>query len=420
MQKLCLALGLTIILSLSLAGPVTAQAETVYVVQPGDTLTRIALRFNLTPAALATANGLSNPNLIFVGQRLAIPPSAPRNSPAAPAPTGTPDLGRPGLIQTYVVQAGDTLYRIAARYRVTVEILAAANNLADVNLIHVGQELTIPLDAAILSTPGPEPFVSIEFSASPVQQGRTLVVYVSLSRPASLTGDFEGRPLFFYGDGQQFWTLVGVHALADPGLYSLALRATAGDGSEITTARTVIVSRGDYGLENIAVQPGREGLLDDDVVQAEFDKVSAVWSQVTPQPMWEGVFRHPVDSNRLTSAFGTRRSYNHGPVTGFHTGTDFGAGTGTPVFAPAAGVVALAEPLTVRGLAVLIDHGLGLFSGYWHLSQIAVGQGQAVQPGDLIGYVGDTGLVTGAHLHWELRLNGIAVEPLQWTREAIP
>jgi murein DD-endopeptidase MepM/ murein hydrolase activator NlpD len=82
--------------------------------------------------------------------------------------------------------------------------------------------------------------------------------------------------------------------------------------------------------------------------------------------------------------------------------------------------VVLAEPLTVRGNAVLIDHGMGLYSGYWHQSKIAVHEGQEVQTGDLIGYVGDTGLVTGPHLHWEMRLNGIAVEPLQWVMQSIP
>jgi murein DD-endopeptidase MepM/ murein hydrolase activator NlpD len=82
--------------------------------------------------------------------------------------------------------------------------------------------------------------------------------------------------------------------------------------------------------------------------------------------------------------------------------------------------VVLAEPLTVRGNAVLIDHGMGLYSGYWHQSKIVAQEGQEVQAGDLIGYVGDTGLVTGPHLHWEMRLNGIAVEPLQWVMQSIP
>ena len=144
------------------------------------------------------------------------------------------------------------------------------------------------------------------------------------------------------------------------------------------------------------------------------------WSRVGPRPLWEGPFGQPVSDSRITSPFGTRRSYNNGPVDGFHGGTDFGAGSDAPIYAPAAGRVVLAEELGVRGKAVLIDHGLGVFSGYWHQSQLAVRMGQTVQRGDLIGYVGDTGLVTGAHLHWEIRVGGIAVDPMQWTQAAIP
>jgi murein DD-endopeptidase MepM/ murein hydrolase activator NlpD len=142
---------------------------------------------------------------------------------------------------------------------------------------------------------------------------------------------------------------------------------------------------------------------------------------VTPQPQWQGSFWYPVspDVLNITSYFGTRRTYNHSEALSFHAGVDFG-GAGQPIFAPAGGTVVLAEPLTVRGHAVLIDHGLGLYSGYWHQSQIAVRVGQRVQPGDLIGYIGDTGLVTGPHLHWELRLNGLALDPLQWVQESIP
>jgi murein DD-endopeptidase MepM/ murein hydrolase activator NlpD len=128
----------------------------------------------------------------------------------------------------------------------------------------------------------------------------------------------------------------------------------------------------------------------------------------------------PPDTLRLTSYFGTRRSYNESEFANFHTGTDFGGDVGAPIYAPAAGKVVLAEKLIVRGNAVVIDHGLGVFSGYWHQNQLAVVVGQEVQPGDLIGFIGDTGLVTGPHLHWEIRLNGLAVEPLQWVQQMIP
>jgi len=82
--------------------------------------------------------------------------------------------------------------------------------------------------------------------------------------------------------------------------------------------------------------------------------------------------------------------------------------------------VVLAEPLFVRGGAVIIDHGAGVYSNFWHMSQIDVKPGDVVQTGDQLGLVGTTGLSTGAHLHWEIRVNGLAVDPLQWTEQTFP
>jgi murein DD-endopeptidase MepM/ murein hydrolase activator NlpD len=89
------------------------------------------------------------------------------------------------------------------------------------------------------------------------------------------------------------------------------------------------------------------------------------------------------------------------------------------VTAPADAIVALAEPLQVRGNAVILDHGRGVFTGYWHLSELRVTPGQRVAAGDLLGLVGNTGLSTGAHLHWELRIYGIAVDPMQFLAEPL-
>jgi murein DD-endopeptidase MepM/ murein hydrolase activator NlpD len=80
-------------------------------------------------------------------------------------------------------------------------------------------------------------------------------------------------------------------------------------------------------------------------------------------------------------------------------------------------VVVLAEPMAVRGNAVIIDHGGGVFTGYWHMSEMKVAAGMEVATGDVLGLVGNTGLSTGAHLHWELRIDGVAVDPMQFLDE---
>lgn len=103
----------------------------------------------------------------------------------------------------------------------------------------------------------------------------------------------------------------------------------------------------------------------------------------------------------------------------YHEGVDFSAYGGTPIYAPAAGTVVLAERLYVRGGAVIIDHGLGVFSGFYHMSAIHAVAGQDVRPGDLLGEVGTTGLSTGNHLHWDLLINGIWVDAAVWQEQSM-
>jgi murein DD-endopeptidase MepM/ murein hydrolase activator NlpD len=122
----------------------------------------------------------------------------------------------------------------------------------------------------------------------------------------------------------------------------------------------------------------------------------------------------PVDGP-VSSPYGVL-SIHQGQVLGFHGGVDFASPAGTPVVAPADGIVRLAESLPLSGNAVLMDHGLGVVSSYLHLSEIAVRAGQRIIKGELVGRVGSTGLATGPHLHWGLRVNGVRVDPLPWTK----
>jgi murein DD-endopeptidase MepM/ murein hydrolase activator NlpD len=319
------------------------------------------------------------------------------------------------------VQAGDTLFSIATRFGVKMADIVLVNNIQNADYIDVGQRLLIPTPTpSAAENKYPTPFAAVALSPSPVAQGQTLVVRVTLSQPSTLTGQFDGRPLYFTGDDRGGWAVVGIHALQAVKVYSMTLRAKLADGSESVAAVPVLVMAGPYPTEDIQLAPGREDLLAPDLTQAEQARVNEVFSAVSPRPLWEGLFGLPLTSIRVTSPFGGRRSYNEGPVSGFHAGLDLGGASGTPIYAPAAGRVVLAEKLTVRGNAVVLDHGLGVFTGYWHQSQSVVQVGQMVQRGDIIGYVGDTGLVSGPHLHWEMRVGGIAVDPMQWTQMAIP
>lgn len=414
----CSLLGALFLLAVVGAYPTLAapppQEGSVYVVQEGDTLGSIALSHGTTAQAIVQANGLSDPNLILVGQRLVIP--------------GAPAQEQPGQ-RIHLVQAGDTIQALAVRYTVTVQGIVAANGLADPNLIEVGQRLLIP--PSIQAEPLQPPFISVSTQPSPVAQGQTLVIRVRLAgqqdaaqqagETPPLSGNFNGQALFFqYGEQGESWALSGIPAMAETGSYPLILTTHNSAGEAVTATQLVPVVAGSYGVEKIELPADRQSLLDPDLLKAESEKLTKVISVVTPRRLWQGLFTPPLREMKITSFFGTRRSYGDAPPSSFHEGLDLRGGPGDLVYAPAAGRVVLAEKLTVRGNAVVLDHGLGVYTGYWHLSRIDVREGQEVSRGDLLGEVGGTGLATGPHLHWEMRILGITVQPLQWTEQQIP
>lgn len=143
----------------------------------------------------------------------------------------------------------------------------------------------------------------------------------------------------------------------------------------------------------------------------------------TPDRMWNGLFVSPVPAQFTDcwpSLFGNRRSYNGSTYDFFHGGLDFCGTVGTELYASATGRVTYTGSLTVRGNVVVIDHGWGVYTAYDHLSEILVNVGDVVQPGQLIGLGGATGRTTGPHLHWEVWVGGVQVNPVEWLQNAYP
>lgn len=154
---------------------------------------------------------------------------------------------------------------------------------------------------------------------------------------------------------------------------------------------------------------------DPEIMRVERERLQEIWSVVSPIPLWTGPFQWPLqDYVEVTSHYGARRSVNGGGYDTYHEGTDFSAYRGTPVLAPAGGLVVVAETLLVRGGAVILDHGLGIHSGYYHLSSLAVQPGQEVEAGQILGEVGSTGRSTGNHLHWDLLIGKTWVDAEAW------
>lgn len=361
---------------------------------------------------------------------------------------------------THTVQVGDTLTRIATRYGLQVEDVAAANGITDANLIELGQVLTIPIATATPAEQLPWPFTNVEVRPGTLTQGHVARVLVDLSEPAAVSVRFLESELAFAPTGASWQAasvtlpstpttsintstdnsvtttpatpaesplaltptyrlqgVIGASVLQDPGVYDLTLQAELTDGDIVSATVPVQIVPFSYRRESINLDPERSRLLDPNLVANERARIASLCDYQQAEKLWDGMFSFPVTDPVETSPFGTLRSYNGGPFRSFHGGLDLRANSTVPIYAPARGQVVLVAPLSVRGNTVALRHGLGVCSLYTHLSSFNVSEGDIIDKGTLMGYGGDTGLVTGPHLHWEIRIANMPVDPAQWANQ---
>lgn len=278
--------------------------------------------------------------------------------------------------------------------------------------------LTPTLTSTPTFTPSPTPLPLVESDVVEVAQGRAGVLRV-VAASASATASYKGHTIDLAAASNGFWGVIGAEATEELGQFpiSIALLDSAGAVIEQRLA-TLAVYDAAFPVESITLPPGDEGLLAPDVGVQEEAIRQQQFSSSAPERLWSGVFTYPVQG-AVTSPYGQQRSYNGAPPAGFHHGADFGVVDGSPVYASASGRVVFAGAMPIRGNSVVIDHGVGVFSGYHHLSSVAVGVGQFVSQGNLVGYSGMSGLATGPHLHWEVVVHGLSVDPVPWTQAEV-
>jgi murein DD-endopeptidase MepM/ murein hydrolase activator NlpD len=248
------------------------------------------------------------------------------------------------------------------------------------------------------------------------KQGSVGIVEVrSEASLVSVDGFFSGEQLFFWqgADGRVFQALVGVDLYKSPGAASLRARAVPESGPAVDCLLELRIADGAFPTQKLDVAPEYVELSREDRArsQRETAELRRIFSSTTPERLWQGGFRPPVTGYEPSGSFGKRRVFNGQPRSP-HSGEDFSAPAGAPVLATARGRVVLAKDLFFLGASVILDHGFGLYSFYGHLSSIGVEVGTLVESGDVLGKVGATGRVTGAHLHWGARLGDARVNPL--------
>ncbi len=271
--------------------------------------------------------------------------------------------------------------------------------------------------------PAPLAPPSVEVSPQRVPTGETLLVVAdpvdAASGAASARLDFAGGSWPLMRGGGAFWGVFGVPLGAALGPDELAVTWLDGSGAPLASlaAAYEVVDAG-RPVETIVLTPGQASVLTAEAAAREAELRGAQFATFDPEPRWTGPFSVPVDGP-LTSGFGHARSYDGGvTATGFHGGADYGGEAGSPVRAAGPGRVSWTGEMPIRGLSVIVDHGGGVLTGYHHLSRIDAAVGAAVEAGTPLGALGSTGLSTGPHLHWELTIWGVVVDPLTWLARA--
>lgn len=433
----------------------------IYIVEPGDTLSGIARRFGTTVDAIVAANGIADASLVSAGAQLTIPGFE----------------GITGILALHEVNLGEDLNSLSLRYRVPVDALTRLNRLTRIDLLYVGQALIVPEPpegalegngaGGLLPLPGdtrleiaagaginpwdlrrseveplrmwvmpgnpladakgwvvslPAPFTSLSMEPDPIVQGDTVVVRAGTSQPVLLAGALGDHQLTFFpiAEGEMV-ALQGIHALAEPGLIGFELRISLNEEEDTSYVfnQKVLVAEGDYGFQYLVGVPAET--VDQANVESEEDLVAGLLSAATPEKQWTGPFDFPSQYylDEFLAPFGIRRNYNSGALMYYHTGLDM-YGNNVPIYAPARGTVVFAGPLVIRGNVTYIDHGQGVYSGYFHQAEILVEEGELVERGQQIGIVGNTGRSTGPHLHWEIWVGGVPVNPLDWVDPGYP
>jgi murein DD-endopeptidase MepM/ murein hydrolase activator NlpD len=462
MRKITIFIAL-IFVYLFHTSPVSSQdrpEEPVYIVQSGDTLTSIAIKFGISLNDLSEANSLTNLNALNVGDRLVIPGLE----------------GVTGTLALQTVPLGENLYNISKKLQIPLDMLTRLNRITSPTEIYAGVELILPepeadailvpsivmregqsllessvkaglnpwllaqtndlsgtwdavageslytkaIEAESVDTNNSGPLITeLIVDPLPLVQGKTTTIIVKTTGPIDLSGTLIDQDLhFFQQQPGEYIAFAGIPALHETGLSEISIQATSEDEEIINIQQMIFLSPGLFSNESIV---GVEASTIDPAVIMREDQTLAELQVVTPERYWSGSFAWPVDEPCPSSRFGNRRSYNSGQYFYYHTGLDFTVcAQNLNIYAAAPGTVVFSGPLEIKGLFTVIDHGWGVYSGYAHQSELFVKFGDRVETGQLIGLIGNTGRSVGPHLHWEVWVNGIQVDPLDWILNTYP
>jgi murein DD-endopeptidase MepM/ murein hydrolase activator NlpD len=228
----------------------------------------------------------------------------------------------------------------------------------------------------------------------------------------SVTVEWQEKRIPFARSSTGWFTLAGIDLDTSPGAHTADLTWTYDDGRVRHETRQIDVVERQFKTTRLEVAPKYVDLSTENETRAarERREINEIYSQITSEAFWTGPFAVPIPGVTGGRNFGHRRVFNDQPRAP-HSGADLTAMMGTEIRATNRGRVVLAKELFYSGNAVFVDHGLGIYSVYLHLSEIRVKPGEMIDKDRVLGLAGATGRVTGPHLHWGVRAQGARIDP---------
>lgn len=229
---------------------------------------------------------------------------------------------------------------------------------------------------------------------------------------AIVEGSLDGQALVFFPYAGGHAALVGFDLEVKPGAKPWQLAVLEVGRDPRTASGKLQLRPRAFPVQRLSLPQGMVDLDPETERRAvsESERLRTLYRTITPERLWRGAFTRPVGGTEPGTGFGARRVINGKPRMP-HGGTDYAAPSGTPVVAVNSGRVALVGDFFFPGRLVAIDHGLGLYTLYFHLDSATVSEGDGVERGQTIGTVGATGRATGPHLHFGVHVAGARIDP---------
>ncbi len=260
-------------------------------------------------------------------------------------------------------------------------------------------------------------FLALMLTVFSVVQGDALLLeYPDAEGLDRVEVQWRNRTIPLVRSGSDWVAIIGADLDLDPGEYPAPVTLRFSDGRREGRDETIRVLAKTFPITRLTVAPRFVELSPENLERSRRESriLGEVFSRITPEILWDGGFVVPIP-NAQGSNFGHWRVFNDQPRNP-HSGADISAAAGTPIRSTSRGRVAETGDYFFNGNTVIVDHGLGIYSVYLHLSQIDVEPGQIVERGESVGLVGATGRVTGPHLHWGFRIQNARVDPFSLTR----